>query len=230
MYDSINVSTLPAGGDLYAGYDDGDWPDAAAIAARFPGKTVIRITTNPNNNEGTIGDGPPDNGAWDEWTNWVLNRRAEKVDPTINTNQSSWAAGIAAFKAANVAQPHWWIANYDGDPTIPAGAVAKQYASGTYDTSSVVAYWPGVDPAPVTTPPPATTLEEDDDMKLVIAPRSGDAGAPTDVFLLGNGEYKHVPTQGYVDDLVAFGVPAPELINYPLHGFFLANFNGVAVS
>jgi hypothetical protein len=39
MYDSIEstVLDLPDGADLYAGYDDGNWPDAAAIAVRFPG-------------------------------------------------------------------------------------------------------------------------------------------------------------------------------------------------
>lgn len=159
MYDAINAGSLPAGGDLYAGYVDGNWPDAPAIAARFPGETVVSITVNPNDNQGVVGDGPPDNGAWDEWVNWVLKRRAAGVDPTINTNVSNWQAGKAAFTAAGVAEPHWWVAHYDNDPAIPAGAVAKQYASNNlYDTSSVADYWPGVDPAP-TTPAPS---EEDD--------------------------------------------------------------------
>lgn len=158
MYDAISGSAVPTDGDLYAGYDDGNWPSAAALAARFPGKTVVHITVNPNDNQGVVGDGPPDNGAWDEWVNWTLNRRAAGVDPTLNTNTSNWSAGKAAFTAAGVAQPHWWIAQYDNDPTIPAGAIAKQYATGAYDTSSVADYWPGVDPAHTT---PALSEEDD---------------------------------------------------------------------
>lgn len=155
MYDAITPSNMPADGDLYAGYDDGNWPDAEAIAELFPGKTIIRITTNPMNNDGVVGDGPPDNGTWPQWVGWVVKRRAAGVDPTINTNASNWTAGQSAFNQAGVAQPHWWIAKYDGDPTIMAGAVAKQYATGNFDTSSVLPYWPGVDP------PPATNEEDE---------------------------------------------------------------------
>lgn len=149
MFDGITPSLLPPGGDLYAGYVDGKWPDAKAIGGMFHGKLVVRIAVSPSTNDGVVGDGPPDNGSWPAWVEWVVMRRAAGVDPTMYTNASSWSAGKAAFAAAKVAEPHWWIAHYDGDPTIPAGAVAKQYASnGSYDTSSVADYWPGVDPAP----------------------------------------------------------------------------------
>jgi len=149
MYDSITASNLPTGGDLYAGYVDGRWPNADAIGARFPGRTVVRIATSASTNAGVVGDGPPDNGTWTAWVQWTVRRRAAGADPTVYTNSSSWSAGIQAFKEAGVAEPHWWIAHYDGDPTIPSGAVAKQYASNdSYDTSSVADYWPGVDPAP----------------------------------------------------------------------------------
>jgi hypothetical protein len=192
MYDAINAGSLPADGDLYAGYVDGNWPDKPAVAARFPGKLVVGITVNPNDNIGVVGDGPPDNGAWDEWVNWVLKRRAAGEDPALNTNMSSWPAGKAAFKAAGVAAPHWWIADYDDDPAIPAGAVAKQYASNSlYDTSSVVDYWPGVDTTPVPPAPIQTDLEE---IELIIfdAPRSAAPDAPRDMWLFGNGKYQHI--------------------------------------
>jgi hypothetical protein len=167
MYDVINALSAPTGGDLYAGYVDGQWPSANALSERFRHALVVRIAVSPATNDGVVGDGPPDNGSWAEWVGWVQRRRAAHVDPTMYTNASSWAAGIAAFKAAGVTQPHWWIANYDGDPTIPSGAVAKQYASNNaYDTSSVADYWPGVDPAPPIPTPPVTSaasaiLEED---------------------------------------------------------------------
>lgn len=171
MYDAINAANLPTDGDLYAGYNDGTWNDFAAEAVRFPTNQIISITVNPNDNQGVVGDGPPDNGTWPQWVGWVQKRRAAGVDPTINTNQSNWTAGQSAFNLAGVPQPHWWIAKYDGDPTIPAGAVAKQYLSNnTYDTSSVVAYWPGVDS------PPAENEDDMSSYQTSSNPANGRAG------------------------------------------------------
>jgi len=181
MYDAIFADDLPEGGDLYAGYVDGKWPDANAISERFPHVPTVRIATSPSTNAGIIGDGPPDNGTWPQWVEWVKMRRAAGADPTINTNASSWAAGIAAFKAAGVTQPHWWIADYDGNPTIPAGAIGKQYASNDfYDTSSVAAYWPGVDPAPTPPKTPAAPAPQEDDVTTYYPIQVGPdpAGAP----------------------------------------------------
>lgn len=155
MFDGITPGSIPTGADLYAGYVDGRWPSAAGIAERFPGRPVVRIAVSPSTNGGVVGDGPPDNGTWAAWVQWTVRRRSAGVDPTVYTNASSWAAGIQAFKAAGVAEPHWWIAHYDGDPAIPAGAVAKQYAEHAgYDVSSVADYWPGVDPTPKPQPVP----------------------------------------------------------------------------
>lgn len=171
MYDGITPALLPVGGDLYAGYVDGHWPDAEAIAARFPGKPVVRIAVRPTTDDGVVGDGPPDNGTWAEWVQWVVRRRAAHVDPTMYTNASSWAAGIRAFMAAGVPEPHWWIAHYDGDPAIPAGAVAKQHTeTAGYDVSSVADYWPGVDPAPK--PQPAVVGHFVEESSVQIEPTS----------------------------------------------------------
>lgn len=206
MYDAINADSLPTGGDLYAGYVDGKWPSAGPIAARFPGKQVVHITVNPSHNEGSVGDGPPDNGSWPEWVSWVVLRRSAGADPTVYTNESSWAAGKAAFASAGVAEPHWWIAHYDNDPTIPAGAIAKQYASNNlYDTSSVAEYWPGVDPtpppAPTPTPVPATDNEED--MRLI--------QSPAGIWLLSGNLYVHVDKSEEVLSFQAAGLPTVQV-------------------
>lgn len=169
-YDAIDAASLPKGGDLYLGYVDGNWPSYAAIKKRFPGSLVVGIATNPNTNDGIIGDGPPDNGTWSEWIGWVKRRRAAGEDPWINTNENNnWQPGIEAFRAANVAEPHWWVANYDGSPVLPAGALMKQYASNAgYDTSSCASFLPGIDSRPpVTPPPPPTVNPEDEDMQQI---------------------------------------------------------------
>lgn len=161
MADSTDAADLPVGKDLYAGYVDGAWPSYDAIKARFPAATVVGICTNPGNSAGVVGDGPPDDGSWDEWVQWVQRRRGAGVDPTMYTDASGWQSGKTAFAAHNVPEPHWWIADWTGTAAEPpAGAVALQYASpsegsgGHFDLSTVADYWPGVDPAPAPAPDP----------------------------------------------------------------------------
>lgn len=178
MYDAVNPANLPKDGDLYAGYNDGTFNDFAAEVSLFPNAKILSITVNPADNQGIIGDGPPDNGTWQQWVGWVSKRRAAGVDPTINTNSSNWSAGQSAFNAAGVTQPHWWIAHYSVSPpdlnnlpAIPTGAVALQcYDYGGYDLSVVADYWPGVDAPPT---------NEDEDMstfQTTSNPASGRAG------------------------------------------------------
>lgn len=198
MFDGITPSSLPAGGGLYAGYVDGRWPWAARLTS-FRGVRLVRIAAEPSTNDGVVGDGPPDNGTWPAWVQWTVRRRAAGVDPTMYTNASSWAAGKAAFAAAHVAEPHWWIAHYDGDPAIPAGAVAKQYASNdSYDTSSVADYWPGVDPAPHPTAP-AGNLEED--MMLIIRVKNA-----TPVYMLSGALFWHVQDEADLQAYINAGI------------------------
>jgi hypothetical protein len=74
---------------------------------------------------------------------------------TVYCNTSEWPQVRAAFQNAGVTEPNYWVAQYDNNPTIPAGAVAKQYIGDYqgYDKSVVADYWPGVDPAPAPPPP-----------------------------------------------------------------------------
>lgn len=166
FYDAIDPSKLPSDGDGYLGYDDGNWPDADAIAKLFPNKPVFMITVNPNDNKGVIGDGPPDNGTWQQWVGWVVKRRVAGEDPWLNTNQSNWTAGKLAFELAKVTEPHWWIAKYDNDPTLIPGSPMKQYKTvvNEYDVSSAADYLPGLDPKPTSTPTSTPVVDEEDDM------------------------------------------------------------------
>ena len=172
MFDGIDVLSLPTGADLYAGYDDGHWPDADAIAARFPTKTVVRITTNPADNEGTVldvenGDANPIDGP-----DWVLRARGRGVDPTLYCNLATWFDCRNAFSVRRVFQPHWWIAHWDNVAVIPDTAIAKQYQSNQgYDVSVVADYWPGVDavaPAPVQQPLPIRQPTREEEMQAII--------------------------------------------------------------
>ncbi len=159
MYDGINTDvpkiaavTDPIG--LVAGYVDGEFAWSAEDWARFPNSTHVRIACFADTDDGEVLDVEPGNATAAESVDWVLMRRKAGADPTVYMNTSTWPQVRAAFKARDVAEPHYWVAQYDGIAVVPAGAVAKQYynndAAG-YDLSIVADYWPGVDeqqPAP----------------------------------------------------------------------------------
>lgn len=175
MYDSVDVLTLPAGADLYAGYDDGAWPDAPAIAARFPGARVLRVTTDPADNLGDVLDVERGDARPQDLPGWVKRRRSGLVSwPWGYCNASTWPAARQACIDARVAEPLWWVAAYPGPgPVLYPGAVAHQWASTAGFDVSVVAGWvPGLDPVslqprPLTTPLAPMTPE--DPMPLLCA-------------------------------------------------------------
>lgn len=151
--DAVVAEYLPAGKDIYLGYIDGKYQSYNPIKARFPHALVVPIATQAGGNVGTVFDGPPDNGTWPEVVAWVVRRRKAGVDPTVNTTGSAWATGVQAFNTAHVAQPHWWISSWNGDQSVPAGAIGHQFETvpGRYDLSVFLDYWPGVDPPPAGT-------------------------------------------------------------------------------
>jgi hypothetical protein len=156
MGDAIHLSDLPTGLDLYAGYDDGQWPDAAAIAAAFAGKPVIRITVFASDNEGDCLDVETGDATPVQAPGWVTKRRAAgHGGPLVYCSWSAFPSVQTAFANAGVHAPGYWVAGYpapDGD-AIPAGTVGHQWIDhGAWDESIMVDYLPGIDPPPV--PPP----------------------------------------------------------------------------
>jgi hypothetical protein len=141
--------------DLGAGYTDGAWPDAAALAARFPHNRILRITTSPADNEGDGLDVEKGDARPADLPGWLTRRRAAGA-PFLwgYCPLTLWQACKDACAAAGVREPEaWWVAEWNGDPTIPTGATAKQYLSGAYDTSSVLDFIPGFDTPGALVPP-----------------------------------------------------------------------------
>lgn len=170
MFDAVSPGALPRSAVLVAGYDDGLYNNVAKIRAQFPHALLVDITVSSRHNWGHVLDVETGDATAAEAPGWVLMRRAAGVDPSVYCNSSTWPSVRAAFRAAGVAEPHYWIARYDGDPTIPAGAVAKQYLNTPgWDESSVADYWPGVDPAPTSTPTPPEDIVTPQDKKDIAA-------------------------------------------------------------
>ena len=149
MYDGIDATRLPTTAALVAGYVDGLYAWSAADWARFPASVKVRIAVFSSTNDGEVLDVEPGNATPAQSVDWVLMRRRAGVDPTVYMNASTWPTVRAAFTARGVAEPHYWVAQYDGVASIPPGAIGKQYYNNDqagYDLSAVADYWPGIDP------------------------------------------------------------------------------------
>ncbi|GAA2813903.1 hypothetical protein GCM10010441_43290 [Kitasatospora paracochleata] len=149
MYDAVTVANIPSEAEMVAGYVDGKFANMTEMSARFPQAVHVPIAVFPSTNAGVVLDVEPGDARPDQAPGWVQMRRSAGVDPTVYCDSSRWPTVRAAFDSVGVAQPHYWIADFDGDASIPAGAVAKQYQSThAFDKSVVADFWPGVDSAP----------------------------------------------------------------------------------
>jgi hypothetical protein len=152
MYDSVRPEAIPRNAQVVAGYVDGAYAWTGAEWGLFPNAVHVTISA--------VGVALADvvdvevGCVWpvEKAVPWVLRARAAGIDPTVYCNwQNDLHRVRAAFDVAGVAQPHYWVAKYDGRPEVPAGTVGKQYAApesgapGHYDISSVADFWPGVD-------------------------------------------------------------------------------------
>ena len=152
--DSTTAADVPQTVDIVAGYIDGRYKWSDADWALFPGKPQVRIATSADTDDGNCLDVEKGDATPSQAPVWVVARRAAGIDPTCYVNLANWQETKNAFAGAGIAEPHWWVAHYNNDPTIPAGAVAKQYQNepltgGHYDLSSCADIWPGVDAMPI---------------------------------------------------------------------------------
>lgn len=169
MYDSVDANSIPLNAPAVAGYVDGLYAWPASGWSRFPGALKVRIAVFATTNDGDVLDCEPGNCTPAQAVDWVLMRRAAGKDPIVYCNQLSTTVGLPAvrlaFQQRGVPDPHYWVANYDGVATIPAGTIGKQYTdnppSNPYDTSVMVDSLASIvnnDPAP----PPAPAEDEED--------------------------------------------------------------------
>lgn len=165
MYDSVDPMAIPETAQMVLVYVDGiyakNWRTEAA-RERF--KYAQKVTCS------AIGVAQAQVYDVEPECIWPIERVGPLVkrdwdqglDPTVYLNERNhWHAARDYFRRTYGREPQWFVANYDGDPSIPDGAVAKQYAhpadppgsipSGPWelpfhaDVSAVRAYWPGVD-------------------------------------------------------------------------------------
>lgn len=154
-YDSTTATDLPKTAKIALAYLDGRYANVRAVRAWLGKRARIVTVTVVGNLDATMADcetgdlTPLTAAAWA-----ATKRAARKGFPTIYCLDSKHADVIAACKARGLTlHKHYelFVADYDGDRTLPAYAVGKQFANPTltkhhYDHSTVRAYWRGVDP------------------------------------------------------------------------------------
>jgi hypothetical protein len=149
MYDAVTPAHIPASAQMVAGYLNGSYAWSAADWARFPNAVKVQISTQARWTVGHVLDVETGDATPTQAVGWVQTRRRWGADPSVYCNYSTWASVRAAFQAAGVAEPHYWIARYNGVQEVYPGSVAKQHSGDVppgIDISSVADYWPGVDP------------------------------------------------------------------------------------
>lgn len=198
--DSINPANTPPGANGYAGYVDGSWPDAAAMARQHPGKPVATFAIRAadyadcldiENGAASIGQAP----------GWNTRQVARGLRKPADYISGSRAQALVTFNAANGwPRPSWWLwtAHYTNKPHLcgpPCGlglttwADATQWTDNTarnYDVSLTSdAFFAGIGATgPAPTPPiPYPSIE--DDMKLFICNKSA-------FFVNGNGNVVYI--------------------------------------
>jgi hypothetical protein len=128
MFDAVTAANIPQNAVMVAGYIDrivlAPWTNADW--GRFPSAVKVEIVKKASTNDGHVLDVERGDAEPVEAPSWVKMRRAAGADPTIYCNASTWPAVRAAFAAANVAEPHYWIAKYDGDPTTPPATTSAR--------------------------------------------------------------------------------------------------------
>lgn len=128
VYDSVTASDIPLDAPAVAGYIDGPFKWNDAHWARFPNAHKIRIATMASTNDGDFldverGDATPEQAPF-----WIrMRRKAGHSVPGVYVNLSNVVAVLSAFGGRNL--PVFWLAHYDGMPTLPSGYIGKQYAN-----------------------------------------------------------------------------------------------------
>lgn len=174
MFDSVTVGAIPPTAQLIGCYVDGRYVNVGQARQRFPHATIVTITVlgaaGAHVCDCETGDLTPPHAA-----QWAAREHQAGRHPTIYCNASTWPAVRAEVAKTELkpADVSYWIAQYDNQPHIPAGAVAKQYIDRgphgeNVDISVVADYWPGVDPAPKPPAPPTPAPSEETTVRLYI--------------------------------------------------------------
>lgn len=167
LFDAVTVQNIPHDAQMVAGYVDGHYQTVKYLEEHFPHARIVRITVTGNTLDAHVADVEPGDLTPQSGARWALRKVQAGQHPTLYCNTSTLPSVLRAVHTLgiNPDDVSYWVAQYDGDPTIPhtngAHIVAKQFTDRSHgrslDESVVADYWPGVDPAPKPQTKPAPT-------------------------------------------------------------------------
>jgi peptidoglycan hydrolase-like protein with peptidoglycan-binding domain len=196
MFDAIDLSQFPAGPVAVAGYIDGRWQTAAALAARFPNARHLSIAVSAADDAGCLdvenGDATPA-----DVPGWYERQRAKGAErPCLYANASTMEAGIVPLvKSGTIprASVRLWSAHYAGEhicSNATCGTVSIQM-DGTQWTNRAFnrdldqsALLPDFFGAPAPKPPPTAPPWQEAIMNQLPVLREGDADKPGEVYFV----------------------------------------------
>lgn len=129
MYDSIQVSAIPADAKAVAGYVGGSWPDFSPLVKRFPTALHKSVAVNSGEDADILdvetGDASPSQAP--AWVNRQLSRGLKL--PGIYANASTMTAVQTALNAAKIARTNYvlWVASWNNTADVPTGFEAHQF-------------------------------------------------------------------------------------------------------
>ena len=145
MYDSLDVTAIPAGATFVAGYIDGEDRTWQALVRRFPKAHKESITRSPQFRADwlDVESGAAQPSDVPAWTAWM---RSLGLIPGVYTTADNWSVIVTLCGARRIAPPLWWAADWTGEPHLVTGSVATQWTSpispvnpspGDYDVSLI---------------------------------------------------------------------------------------------
>ena len=120
MYDSVDISTIPATAEAVAGYTSGHWPTYNALVAKFPHAHHLSIAVNASERARCLDIEPGDatNSQAPGWFRNVADHSQGK--PVLYTYASNGQALVNTMSAAGIARSEYflWLAHFTGTPHI----------------------------------------------------------------------------------------------------------------
>lgn len=129
MYDSTNITNIPANPQAVAGYINGKFANFDALVRRFPHAKHLSIAVTSSADAGCLdietGDATPADAPA-----WVRRQHARGIKrPVVYANTSTIVAVVNALTHSGIKRDEYlvWTAHYTGKPHIEPGSDATQW-------------------------------------------------------------------------------------------------------
>jgi len=141
MYDSVDSESIFENAALVAGYVDGVYAWSDDAWARHPSAVKVRIAVFADTNDGDCLDCERGDALPEDCPGWIAMRQAAGV--VVPTIYCSIATMPYIHELCDGLTFDVWVADWTGEPHIPDGAAACQYAAkGAYDVTLCSDTWP----------------------------------------------------------------------------------------